>query len=128
MHVEDIIKQLREKHGQTYTTEQLSCRAHMYNMEKHTSLEKPPKLPFLTGAKQRMQETKMSSASLATDHLRCHTQPSSMISPSKEVNLRSESIKQLVDWHSLLEKGGISKEQYDEVQQVILKDIKDNMV
>ena len=56
--VEDIIKQLREKHGQTYTTEQLSCWAHMYNMEKHTSLETPPKLPFFTGAKQRMQETK----------------------------------------------------------------------
>ena len=47
-----------------------------------------------------------------------------MVSPSKKVNLRSESIKQLVDWHSLLEKGGISKEQYDEVQQVILKEIK----
>ena len=100
----------------------------MYNMEKHTSLETPPKLPFFMGAKQRMQEMKTSSASLATDHLRCHTQPSSMISPSKKVNLRSESIKQLVDWYSLLEKGSISKEQYDEVQQAILKDIKDNMV
>ena len=97
----------------------------MYNMEKHTSLETPPKLPFFMGAKQRMQEMKTSSASLATHHVRCHTQPSSMISPSKKVNLRSESIKQLVDWHSLLEKGGISN---NEVQQAILKDIKDNMV
>ena len=96
-----------------------SATGHICITWKNTSLEKPPKLPFFTGAKQRMQETKMSSASLATDHLRCHTQPSSMISPSKKVNLRSESIKQLVDWHSLLEKGGISKEQSDEVQAIL---------
>ena len=44
------------------------------------------------------------------------------------LNLRSESIRQLTDWHALLEKGGISKEQYDDIQCAILKDMKDNMV
>ena len=43
----------------------------------------------------------------------------------KRVNLRSESIRH---WHALLEKGGISKEQYDDIQCAILKDMKDNMV
>ena len=31
------------------------------------------------------------------------------ISPSKRANLRTESIKQLVEWHSLLDLGGISQ-------------------
>ena len=107
--VEDIIQQLREKHGQRYSTEQLSCWAHLYNMEKHRSLEDPPNLPFFSGRRGTTQETQSSSP--ATTCLRS--------SPSKRVSLRSESIKQLVDWHSLLEKGGISQEQYDDVQQAI---------
>ena len=50
------------------------------------------------------------------------------ISPSKRVNLRTESIKQLVGWHSLLEKGGIFQEVYEDMQQAILKDVKNNTV
>ena len=55
------------------------------------------------------------------------TKASCSISPSKRVNLHTESIGQLVEWHSLLEKGGISREVYEDMQQAILKDIKDNM-
>ena len=112
--VEDLLTQLREKHGQKYTTEQLSCWAHMYHMEKHKSLDFPPNLPFFSGRKRDTSAMGPSSQSTS--------------SPHRRVGMRSESIRQLVDWHSLLEKGGISKEQYDEVQQAILKDMKDNML
>ena len=95
----------------------------MYNMEKHRTLDTPPNLPFFTGAKRGNVEVEISS-----EFSRHQVQSSATISHGKRVNLRSESIKQLVDWHSHLEKGGISKEQYDEVQHAILKDIKDNMV
>ena len=44
--VEDIVIQLRDKHGKKYTTEQLNCWAHMYNKGKHANLESPPNLPF----------------------------------------------------------------------------------
>ena len=44
--VEDIVKQLKEKHGQRYTVEQLSCWAHMYNMGRHGTLDTPPNVPF----------------------------------------------------------------------------------
>ena len=47
------------------------------------------------------------------------------VSPSKHdcVYLRSECISQLDRWHSLLEKGCISQEQYDQFKVTILKDI-----
>ena len=52
----------------------------------------------------------------------CLSPPSAGISPSKRVTLHTECMKELEMWHSLLEKGGISKEQYADLQQTILKD------
>jgi len=37
--------------------------------------------------------------------------------------MRSQCIEQLDRWHTLLEKGGITKEQYDELQATIFKDM-----
>ena len=36
--VEDIIKKLKEKHGDTYLVEKLNCWGHMLNVGKHLSL------------------------------------------------------------------------------------------
>ena len=119
--VEDIVTKLKEKHGQKFTTEQLSCWAHMYNMGKHGNLETPPNLPFFSGTKKHSSGAHGGSDSHPVEK-------SAVMSPSKRVNLRSESIRQLSDWHALLEKGGISKEQYDDIQGAILKDMKSNMV
>jgi len=43
---------------------------------------------------------------------------------SQRITLRTECMKQLEIWHSLLEKGCITKEIYADVQQTILEDIK----
>ena len=51
--VEDIVSQLSEKHGDKYTSEQLSCWAHMYNLSKHRSLEVLPDLPHFSGHKEK---------------------------------------------------------------------------
>jgi len=91
----------------------------MYHMEKHGSLETPD-TPFFTGY--------LKKTSTCTDDDRSVVPHASGISPSRRINLRTESIKQLVEWHSLLEKGRISKEVYDDMQQAILKDIKENIV
>ena len=81
----------------------------MYNLGRHGNLGAPPNLPFFGGTKKHISGACSDSNS--------HTnQPSATMSPSKRVNLRYESIRQLADWHALLEKGGISKEQYDSVQ------------
>ena len=43
---------------------------------------------------------------------------------SERITLRTECMKQLEIWHSLLEKGCITKEIYADVQHTILEDIK----
>ena len=92
-------------------------------MEKHNSLDTPPDIPFFTGSVKKATNDDKSVVSCSEG-----TKASCGISPSKQVNLHTESIKYLVQWHSLLEKGGISREVYEDMQQAILKDIKDNMV
>ena len=120
--VEDVVKQLKEKHGSLYTVEQLNCWAHMYQSQKHGSLDFLPNLPYFRGTKhQRSTSSKDNSAGTASQN---SSRPG--MSPTKRVTLRTECMKQLELWHSLLEKGGISKETYDDMQRTILEDIKEN--
>ncbi len=46
------------------------------------------------------------------------------VSPGKRVNLRGQCVQQLLQLyiHELLEKGGINKQQYDEMQSTIMGD------
>ena len=46
------------------------------------------------------------------------------ISPAKKINVRSEYIQQLSQWHQLMEKGAITMDEYKEMQETILQDIK----
>ena len=115
--VEDIVVKLKEKHGSLYTAEQLNCWAHMYQTEKHGSLDFPPNLPYFRGRKHQTGSKGNSAESVQNP-------PQPGISPTKRVSLRTECVKQLELWHSLLEKGGISKETYDDMQRDILEDIK----
>lgn len=128
--VEGILDQLREKHGShLYSVEQLNCWAHMYHTKKHSSLDNPPNLPYFKAAKDKKsttvaaQSTEKSTIVSANNTHSSQNLPSG-ISPSKRVNLRTECMKQLEIWYSLLEKGMITKEQYDEVQGTILNDMK----
>ena len=45
------------------------------------------------------------------------------ISPGKLVKMRGDSISQINQWYDLLEKGAISKEQYNTLQKAIMNDI-----
>ena len=46
------------------------------------------------------------------------------VSPGKRVNLRGQCVQQLLQLHELLEKGGINKGQYDEMQSTIMDELK----
>ena len=70
-------------------------------MKKHDSLDNPPDKPLFK-KKQAESSTK---------------------SPGKRIQYRSECIDQLDKWHSLLSRGVI-KQQYSELQESILSDIK----
>ncbi len=119
-----VVQQLRRKHGTLYTVEQLNCWVHMYQSQKHGSLEFPPNLPYFKATKHKSSSTLKDTAGPSHPSL---SSPTCGISPSKRITLRTECMKQLELWHSLLKKGGITKETYDDLQRIILKDIKDNL-
>lgn len=121
---------LKEIHKGTYTIEQLNCWGHMIQAGTYSSMNSPPELPyFKTKKKENSKPAAAADSTAATADSNAATAGGSGgISPSKRVNLRGECMKQLETWHTLLEKGGIDRQQFEEVQHSILKDIKDNFI
>ena len=103
--VDRLQDELREKHAGKFSEEQLRSWAHLLQMKKHDSLEKPPDKPFW--------QTK-----------KAEPNPTNTVSPGKRINLRGQCVDQLLKWHDLLEKGAITKEQYDDFHATIMDDVK----
>ena len=121
--IEDIVTQLKEKHGSKYKVEHLNAWAHLIHLGKHSSLDTPPNYPYFVGRK--CAETP------ASKDIESQNAPTSSsmkgnpgtLSPGKRVHLRSECIDQLSRWHSLKESGGITSEEYDDLRKNIIGDI-----
>lgn len=79
----------------------------MLHIEKHNSYEVPPSVPYFGKSRPALQDK------------------SNLQQPTSRVNVRSECIDQLSKLYGLLEKNIITKEEYDKVQQTILKDMHD---
>ena len=107
--VEVIMDELKEKHEDTYTPEQIRAWAHAIHMNKYESYENPPDKPFFGKSRKKALST-------ATEAV--------IISPGERLNMQSECIDQLDKWHKLMERGAISPEQYAELQATFLTDIK----
>ena len=75
----------------------------MVHLKKHASYDEPPDKPFF-----RVKGSAKAQG----------------ISPAKRITLRSECIDQLDKWHKLMEKGAISTDQYNDLQDTIMNDIK----
>ena len=103
----EIVDELEKRHSTKYTIEQLRAWGNMIMMKKHDSLDHPPKKPFF-----KVNTTE-------SDQLQSSTK-----SPGKRIHYRSECMDQLDKWHSLLTRGVITQEQYSEMQESILSDIK----
>ena len=116
--MEDIIKKLKDKHGDSFSVEKLNCWAHMLNVGKHSSCDEPPDVPFFKRPKEKPKDAGPSVT------LQPQTS-SSANSPTKCVGLRAQCIDQLSKWHALLVAGGIDQAQYDKLKDTILGDIKD---
>jgi len=104
--VEKIEKKLRDKHEGVYTEKQLRCWAHLIQMKKHASYEVAPNKPFWKVTKGKR------------DPISC------TVSPSKSMNLRGQCVTQLLQLHQLLERGGISQKQYDDMKCAIMGEVK----
>ena len=120
--IEEIVQKLKEKHAKLYTLEQYNCWAHTIDMGKHESYECPPDLPFFVGKRARAT-TNPSSASAASSSSPMVTQESMPPSPGKRIRYRGECMDQLTKWHSLMEKGIITQDQYRDFRSTILSDI-----
>lgn len=103
--VEKIVEELKEKHAASYDIEKLNAWAHLLHMGKH---ETPSNLPYFGKGGGGMKDKRKSQK----------TQPVEISSsPSKRLGLCGECIEQLSKWHTLLEKGAISVQQYDELKE-----------
>lgn len=123
--VEDIVKKLQEKHDSAFSTEKLNAWAHMIHVGKHSSYDSPPDLPYFRG-KAKSKDSVSKSAVQETSGATCTSVSVLEASPGKRINMRSELLQQLEKWHTLFDRGGITKEQYDDLQEAILGDIYSN--
>ena len=77
-------------------------------MGKHDSQERPPDKHFFKSGKKKGDST---GATVG-------------VSQGKRLTMRPECIDQLEKWHRLMERGAITSEQYQEIKDNILSDIK----
>ena len=115
--VEIAIKELKDKHGDMYPREKLNAWAHLINVGKHHSYDEPPDFPFFKKPKGKIESSTPKNCGSTSS-----TQP--FDSPSKRLSFRTQCIQQLTNRHSLYETGAIFQEQYDELKESILDDIK----
>ena len=111
--VETIMSELKQKHGQQYDTGRYACWAHTIHSGKHSSYDEPPDLPYFTRCKKKSNSQSREDGSSTSSG-----------TPTKRLCLRTTCIDQLSKCHDLLQSGAISQVQYDEMKDVILKDMK----
>lgn len=115
--VDEIYKKIHNEHGSRYSTEQKRAWAHLIELGKHDSITQPPRKRFFQSTSSTMSGSPAKSTASVTTSVT--TSPG-----RRRVSIRSECIDQLQKWHSLLDCGAISRQQYDELQSTILSDIK----
>ena len=93
-------------------------------MGKHDSYDNPPDLPFFVGRRAARSCAAGSTSVLASASLPQSTPTPQTQSPGKRIRYRSECMDQLTKWHTLMEKGIITSEQYQGFVGTILNDIK----
>ena len=124
--VTDISEALKKEHGSSFTPEQLHAWAHLIHIGKHESRTQPPDFPFFRGKSSSKKVNVSKPGKPEEDSSAAGETPvSAAVSPGKRIALRTKCIEQLEKWHSLLEKGVVTEEQYSKLQQSILSDIYD---
>ena len=118
--VEEIEDDLRSRHEAKFTEEQIKMWAHLIQMNKHTSYEEPPNKKFWKTSSSAGSSQGSSSSSGAS----VGSTKSVLDSPGKRVNLRGQCIDQLHRLQQLFSDGGITEDQYMEMKESIMKEVK----
>jgi len=90
-------------------------------MKKHSSFDHAPDKPFWKTKASKQKSSGDGGCTSTSSSGDCTS--SSTVSPSKRVNLRGQCVNQLLQLHQLLEKGGITKEQYDHMKTTIMGEV-----
>lgn len=114
---------LKDKHAGMFSEGKLRMWGHLIQMGKHASYDDPPNLLFFRGHKSATRSPAIVKEGVPWSDTGGSCVSSVSMSPGKRLQMRSQCIEQLDQWHTLLEKGGITQEQYDELQGKIFADM-----
>ena len=130
--VDEIEEELRSKNAEKYTEEQIRMWAHLIHMKKHTSYDEPPNKRFWKSKSSATGSTGAATSG-ATGVTTCASGVSTSsvaasksvsASPGKRVNLRGQCIDQLLRLQQLFDNGGLTQEQYTEMKEGIMNEMK----
>ena len=121
----EILAKLEKKHGDKYSSEQLRTWANLIQLKRHTSLDTPPDYPFFRGRKKKQDSESSADAKGSTSPKRGDSSSAVPgVSPGKRLGMRSQCLDQLGKCIDILDKGGLSQAEFNELQKAILADIK----
>ena len=108
--IEDVVDQLKEKHGNQYTLVQYRIWAETMESGQHSSVENPP-----TGCFFKSQSKNKAGASVSANA------DEKCLTPSKVAQLRSTYIQQIKELHGLLELGAITNDHFVKQRDCLLQ-------
>jgi hypothetical protein len=123
--VVELKKQLREKHGSTYSGIQFSVWAETIAAGNHDSLDNPPTGIMNFGSRPRGRSSNFEEAfTNAVGKLASAISPTPVTrgvnSPSKSVELRGKYLQQLKELVNLREIGALTENEYEEHRSIIV--------
>ena len=134
--IDDTYKQLKVKHGDTYTDPQLKLWARMIANHLHSDMDNPPKVPMITGPpvkrepkKESLEQAIIGVANAVTKAMNQTSEGSSVqknagISPLRATDIRSKSYAQLRMVQQLYDDGILTESEFAEQKQKILDSLR----
>ena len=110
--IDDLVDNLREKHGISYSNLQYRVWAETMVGGRHKSLDYPPKGSYFRQSRTPQSPNK--------SPVRSREAPT-VIAPIKAAGLKSTYITQIRDLHSLLESGAISDQDFQKQKGIIME-------
>ena len=107
--IDNIIDELKTKHGTIYTDIQYQVWAESYDTRYHQSLDEPPR-----GSLFKSQGRKSKSSTTADPP------PGTDLTPQKAANLKSTYIQQIKELHSLQQVGAITSDDFVKQRDILL--------
>lgn len=120
--IDNIIDQLKAKHGSEYTDIQYRVWAESFDTRYHQSLDTPPQGSLFKSQGRKSKSSKADPPHSACDSPRSTGDPphGTDLTPQKAAHLKSTYIQQIKELHSLQTVGAISNEDFIKQRDILL--------